>query len=429
MSLIPRTRTNDFGMGANYQVWAADKYGNKTSLAKAASPRTFGFQTDSLLISYGHRAPYSRAIWNGGDFYKTTKRIQHSPGSMGIFIPSNVGGPGWYSEGLSFPGSPNSGLPALPSYSAIRSIMVPLGSKGWNRFRPGKPIASVSQFIGELRQLPKNPFRLAGSTINSMARALRRNNRAGAVNEMRRAVGDHYLNYSFGWRPFLQDLEKIADFDSNLVAAMRQLRRDNGETIRRGGLIESDTTSTTPYEESGGATGYLDCPWSSAGGTRADRGYKTVTETTSWRCWFSAGFVYHLPHENDPENMDRLRTYLKGGGISPSTVWELTPWSWLADYYTNIGDVLENWEASRELALAAKYCYVMYNKTYTKTSHHRAWMTNVNWGQWSGAASSTSSYELKARTWASPYGLGFTNEGSLSNAQVANLQALGLSRR
>jgi hypothetical protein len=245
---------------------------------------------------------------------------------------------------------------------------------------------------------------------------------------MRRAVGDQYLNYSFGWRPFLSDLEKIADFDNNLKNAMAQLRRDHGRTIRRGGLIESDTTSSAPYEESGGAFGFLDVPWASAGGTRADRGYKTVTTVTSWRCWFSAGFVYHLPREDDPNSMDRLRTYLKGGGISPSVVWELTPWSWLADYFTNIGDVLENWEASRELALAAKYCYVMYNKTYTKVSQHRAWMTNVNWGEWSGAASATSSYELKARTWASPYGFGFTS-GNLNNSQKANLVALGLSRR
>jgi hypothetical protein len=428
MATVPRHRSFNYGSQDNYEVWSADKNGNPISLAKPGSPRSLGSQTDSLLISSGHRAPYQRFLWNGSDFYKVSKWQRQQAGSMSIFIPSNPGGPGWLSQGLAFPGAPAWGTPALPTYGSIRSVMVPLGTIGWNRFRPGKPVASVSQFIAELRQLPKNPFRLAAEALKRSRQALLGKDRGRAVDVLRRHVGDQYLNWSFGWRPFLSDLEKIADFDNRLVAAMRQLRRDNGNTIRREGLIESDTSSTTVSESEGSASGFMDCPWSSAGGTRADRGYRTVTEVTQWRCWFSAGFVYHLPREDDPHSMDRLRTYLKGGGISPSVVWELTPWSWLADYFTNVGDVLENWEASRELALAAKYCYVMYEKTWRKTSAHRAWMTNVNWGQWSGSASAESGYKLKARTWASPYGLGFTS-GNLNDSQKANLLALGLSRR
>lgn len=426
MPNVPRSRTQNYGTANNFEVWAADKNGQPLSLAKPGSPKSMGTRTDKLWISSGHRAPYSRFIWNGGDFYKTTTEGQARPGSMSKFIPSNPGGAGWYSEGLCFPGAPDTSLPILPTFGAIRALMVPLGSVGWNRFRPGKPVASVSQFIGELRQLPKNPFRLAGLAVKAMSRAGGIRTAAGQ-DVVRRAIGDQYLNYSFGWRPFLSDLEKIANFDENLRHTMAQLRRDNGKTIRRGGLIESDTT-TSSTSASGGATGYIDCPWSSAGGTRADRGTKTVITTESWRCWFSAGFVYHLPLENDPNSMARLKTYLRGGGDSFSTVWELTPWSWLADYFTNIGDVLENWEASRELALAAKYCYVMYHKEIIKTSEHTGWMTNANWGSWSGAASWVSRIELKARTWASPYGFGFTS-GNLNNAQMANLGALGLSRR
>lgn len=428
MSTVPRHRSYNFGMVDNFEVYAADKDGNKLSLAKAGSPRSLGSATDSLLISFGHKAPYQRSIYNGSDFYKVSKWQRQSPGHMSIFIPSNPGGPGWFSEGLSFAGAPSWGTPLIPTYGSIRSVMIPMGTQGWNRFRPGKPVASVAQFIGELRDLPKNPFRIAANAFKQARAAFIGNDHGRGASILKRAVGESYLNYSFGWRPFLSDLEKIANYDESLVNAMRQLRRDHGRTIRREGLIESDTTSPAPSENSGGASGYLDCPWSSAGGTRADRGYKTVTEVTSWRCWFSAGFVYHLPREDDPNSMGRLRRYLLGGGVDPSVVWELTPWSWLADYYTNIGDILENWQASRELALAAKYCYVMYEKTWHKTSSHRAWMTNVNWGQWSGSATAESGYTLKARTWASPYGFGFTS-GNLNNSQKANLVALGLSRR
>jgi hypothetical protein len=304
--------------------------------------------------------------------------------------------------------------------------MVPLGTKGWNRFKPGKPIASVSQFIGELRQLPKNPFRLAADMVKAMRRNMVAGNPGRAVDELRRAVGDHYLNYSFGWRPFLADLEKIADYDQNLVRAMQQLRRDNGKTVRRSGTIESDTSTTSFRDNSGSSTGYMECPWWSG---NSGASHREVTITTEWRCWFSAGFVYHLPRESDANSLAPIHRYLRGGGINPSIVWELTPWSWLADYFTNVGDVLDNWEASRSLALAAKYCYVMYNKKVTVTSSHSSRMWKTSTGEsWSGSSSATSRQELKARTWASPYGLGFTS-GNLNDSQKANLVALGMSRR
>lgn len=423
MSKVPSYRTSQYGSVKNFEAWLGTPTQPKQLLSKWGVSKDLGYRKDSLLVSSGHKAPYSRNIYNGGDFLTTRAEQLVSPGSVAGYF-QHAAQSGYYNEGLLFPLATPFVSMGFPSWTAIRSVMVPLGSKGWNRFRPGKPVASLAQFLGELRQLPKNPFRLAAATHRAMRSAASRGKPGEAVDVLRRAVGEQYLNYSFGWRPFLNDLEKIANFDENLVAAMRQLRRDHGATIRRGGTIESDhTVSSEVASQAGG--GYLEFPyWSLSSGSSA----RTITTTVKWRAWFSAGFIYRLPREDDPTSMNRLRTYLAGGGISPSLVWELTPWSWLADYFTNIGDVLENWEASRELSLAAKYCYVMYEKETTTLSEHTGFLTNPNYGSWNGSATFKATTRLRARTAASAYGFGFT-AGSLSDSQNANLIALGLSRR
>lgn len=429
MASSPVTRYRHHGSALNRTVYYCDRNGNPTGVASAPTERSYGETYDALIVSQGNRAPYPRFSWNGGDFYKGSSWTQVNPASVSTFAPS-TSSVRYRTEGLLFPSSvhvPNAKIP-LRGWGLMRTLMVPMGSLGWNRFRPGKPVASISQFIGELRDLPKNPFRLAAAAVRE-ARASRHGlGSSRSIGIMKRAVGEQYLNYSFGWRPFLADLEKIVDFDDNFNAAMRQLRRDHGRTIRRGGTIASDTTSTTPSITMSNAQSFMDYAWSSAPGPGVSLGTKTVTESTTRRFWFSAGFVYSLPREDDPDSLGRLRTYLKGGGISPSVVWELTPWSWLADYYTNIGAVIENWEASRELHLAARYCYVMCSEKYTKQIVTQTARTSSNGWSHNASASVSHGYELKARLWAGPYGLGFTS-GSLNNSQIANLVALGLSRR
>lgn len=422
MSTVPQTRFTSYGTGKRRTVDWAPNGKQSARYHQGGETVSLGGQTDRLVISSGHRAPYARFPYNGGDFYKTTQTSRKSPARLDLW-QNYYGSSWWHTYGDIFPAVTPT-IPAAPStFTAMRSLMVPLGTVGWNRFRPGKPVASMAQFIGELRQLPKNPFRV----ISSVATAAKRYGVSSprTYDTMRRAVGDSYLNYAFGWRPFLQDLEKLADYEHNLSRAMRQLYRDNGETIRRRGTIASDSQVTvSPKQTSASAVGYIDGPYTSGGSGWSAR---EVTTLVKWRCWFSAGFVYRIPLEGDSRANARLRQYLLGGGITPSTVWELTPWSWLLDYFTNIGDVLENWEASRELALAAKYAYVMMERSTTVHSAHSGGGSHGGGWNVSGASFTASTVE-KARTWASAYGLGFT-PGSLSNSQVANLVALGLSRR
>lgn len=428
MSQVPRSKIRNFGYAKTPDSWRETKYYPATTWTPDEGSRSLGvlkslgYQTDSLLVSRGNPAPYGGRPQNGGDFLQKSYSYREEPARVSkLYFPWS-GDNRWVNDnGYAFAANPVTTGQDLRTWSAIQALMVPMGSRGWNRFRPGKPIASLSQFIGELRELPKNPFRMAASMVRSMRATTSKARRADIL---RRSVGDHYLNWSFGWRPFLQDLEKIADFDDNLVATMRQLRRDNGQMIRRRGTIERGRSVSSSSETNGTPQGYFQ-PLADSGSGWSKR---DVTTITTFRYWFSAGFVYHLPVDGGRFDLRRLREYLKGGGISPSVVWELTPWSWLADYYTSIGDVLENWEAARELNLAAKYAYVMYRSETMVLSQHTRYSRFLSNYECQLEASVTTRATTKARIGASAYGFGFTS-GSLNNSQIANLVALGLSRR
>lgn len=421
MSQLPKVKFRNFGTETGVRQrhiyrwppeegvpWVPDPW---------STPPTFnlGSRTDSLLLSRGNPAPYGARPQNGGDFFQKTYEFRVKPAYVrheefvdaalkiqneGYLCPSN-----WTSVGQ----DPSSWL-------AVKTAMITMGTKGWNRFAPGKPVASLSQFLGELRQLPKNPVRMAADLVRNMRRA---GSKAAGADMLRRSVGDHYLNWSFGWRPFLSDLEKFSNLTENLARALDQLYRDHGKVVRRGGTIESDRQTTTEHHTSDSTAGYFPQMATREGGWSR----KTVVITTETRYWFSAGFTYRLPNVNDVDAMRRLNQYLQGGGISPSIVWELTPWSWLADYFTNIGDTLDNWERSRAISLAAKYAYVMYRRDQTCVSTHEMWTPKFNYN---GSVISRSI--TQARTGASAYGFGFTT-GSLNNGQIANLVALGMSRR
>lgn len=396
-------------------TWRSD--GNPTLFG----PRSLGSRTQSLLISQGNKAPYYAKAQNGGDFFMKEFSVRYEPHRCNHFIAQYNTTARYNNDGDFFPSSPVLGSSDSRSWDAVRSLMVPMGAKGWNRFRPGKPIASLTQFLGELRELPKNPVRMASDMVRAMRRA---GSKAAGADVLRRSVGDHYLNWSFGWRPFLDDLQKLADFNQNLGSYIRQLRRDNGQMIRRQGTISASSTTNTT-ESTGSVTAYMDSAYTANWNGFSKR---TVTTQIKERFWFSAGFVYNLPHGNPDSDFNRLRQYLHGGGLSPSVVWELTPWSWLADYFGNVGDVLENWEAQRELNLAARYAYVMYRRDVAVLSEHFMYRSNPTYGELTQTGHVTSHTVTKARLGASAYGLGFTS-GNLNNSQIANLVALGLSRR
>jgi hypothetical protein len=201
---------------------------------------------------------------------------------------------------------------------------------------------------------------------------------------------------------------------------LRQLSRDNGSWVRRRGPIAQSESRSTQT-----STGFFTLPSLSSylyDGTQT-REIETVS-TTKW--WFSGKFKYYIPTGNMPEDINKRKAQLArivyGAEITPRLLWQLTPWSWLADWVTSAGAVISNLTDYQD-GLVAQYAYVMYHKV-DSVKHTVSGRMKEH-----GAFTTSQIYldEIKARSRANPFGFGILDV-NLSPYQLSILGALGLSR-
>lgn len=117
-----------------------------------------------------------------------------------------------------------------------------------------------------------------------------------------------------------------------------------------------------------------------------------------------------------------------GGYISASVLYNLIPWSWLADYFTGLGDFMEAVSPGVADRCVLEYGYLM--RTVSVKRDDKYWMA-VNLAP-SGSyhwVNATASYEtlFKLRAPATIYGWGISDD-DLSLHQKGIVGALGLSK-
>jgi hypothetical protein len=110
-----------------------------------------------------------------------------------------------------------------------------------------------------------------------------------------------------------------------------------------------------------------------------------------------------------------------GTRLTPKTVWELTPWSWAADWFGTTGDVMSNLSTLGHDGLVLQYGYVMHEQILATSVDYKT----VGAPELSG--SYTNKLIMRQRFEATPYGFGFDLK-SLTTRQVSILAALGLSK-
>jgi len=293
--------------------------------------------------------------------------------------------------------------------------MEALGSSGWAKFNPGKPGASGAQALGEL--LHDGFPSLIGSQYLGFGRGVERLER-----DARRLkdLGSEYLNVQFGWIPFLNDCRNLYFTYRKLENRLAQLKRDNGRPVRRRGKVTHSESSSVYYES---YNTYM-YPTLTNEFYTGSPGHTKVTLDVSDSSWFSARFRYWIPDIGSSQWTRRATAALFGVNPTPSTLWELLPWSWMIDWFTNVGDVIQNMSTNAAENLVAEYAYVMrhYTSVYNVTQ-----TMPVAGSPGSLSVESQVFREVKQRTTANPYGFGMTFSG-LSGRQMLILSALGLSR-
>jgi hypothetical protein len=257
-------------------------------------------------------------------------------------------------------------------------------------------------------------------------------------------IADNYLNTTFGWVPFMQDFAAMMNYHDNLMRKLRWLRRHNGKSVRRrvtldsGGFSESISTTPVGQITSMAPVLPLAAYYTAENGTRMRDQVKAYDS----KIWYVAKYRFYIPELANAGSLfldkhKRLAFSLYGMDLDPSIIYKVIPWSWLLDWFVNVGAVLQNIYLRARYHVVAEYAYVMCSEKYTYI--HNGWVRvhtgvrNVSTGKFSGPdvtcrGTSKTQYIYRQREVANPYGFGITF-GSLSNYQWSILVALGLSRR
>lgn len=116
---------------------------------------------------------------------------------------------------------------------------------------------------------------------------------------------------------------------------------------------------------------------------------------------------------------------LLGLRLDPELLWNLAPWTWLIDWFGNLGDVVTNGSQYLFDGLVMKYGYVM--EHYKEVSIFDTTPIRFINGT-SASPQATFLRETKRRLGATPFGFGL-DIATLSEWQWSILAALGMSRR
>lgn len=294
------------------------------------------------------------------------------------------------------------------------------GATGWNRYKPLRPSVDLGLSLSEGRETVKMLANKASEFAYSWRTFLYNNHRIKGSSLKR--IGNDWLSINFGWLPFVKDLKDTYDTYRGLNSYLEKLKRENGQWVHCHGtvlkeiggeeLIKTKNVSYDRYAFWPNLSGFSNLSSSSPG--RA-----LIYKTEQKRAWFSALMRYWIPDISAPKW--KLRAFGLDK-LTPSMAWELTPWSWLADYFSNAGDVIANLSSANEVV--AKNACVMGRRTVairvedTATASTYTLPRTVNFYY---------EYEVKARQQATPFGFSFTWD-TLSPRQKAILAALGMSR-
>jgi len=296
-------------------------------------------------------------------------------------------------------------------------------TEAWNRCRPAKPLFNAVLNLLELKDIPgllhDNTLEIMRA-VSKKFRANRRYRYRGT--EINRAAEWH-LAVQFGWLPVLgaiQDFHKAQDKEQKALA---QVLRDAGRPVKREVTLFNASTSDESYVGPGATNMYPLL----VSGAYADWGECVDRVEVEEKVWAEGQFVYFLPPgPQTVEYKNALLRRLYGWQPTPSVIYNLMPWTFLLDYFTNLGEIAKCASNGVEDRLYANYFYVMSKRV----AHSR----RQSWAKLNAAGGvtrvETTVHETctsKRRVQGHQFGLKL-KESDLSASQVGILGALGLSR-
>lgn len=204
--------------------------------------------------------------------------------------------------------------------------------------------------VGELMQTlrmirhPAQGLRRLITDWHTEAQLIRAGHKVGSLaSRMRRVaqnLGDAWLEHAFGWKPLLSDIDGAckALAESHVGSSLLTRRITAHAEVRVSASIPGDSINGS--------------------GIALWRESERTIGTTM--------VIYRGAvrlEARDPVTMDPALFGFTPEQFLP-TAWELLPWSFLIDYFTNIGDIIYGWSS---LMCNLKWCNRTIRKTYERT--------------------------------------------------------------
>lgn len=299
------------------------------------------------------------------------------------------------------------------------------GAEAWNLLRPDKPIFSLGVEVGELKDILKMKDDL--SNLRSKGR------RTKDKRSWYSYAGQWYLGIQFGYLPIYRTIVGFIRSLNEVEKHYKQAIRDAGKPIRRKRELKhhaiDDTVTTSTFLPSG--YGYDDVNPTFVTQCYAS-GSRTYTKSvrTESRMWASARFRYILPSSPNKRVSEFItKSRILGFRLTPDLLYQLMPWSWFIDYFTDLGEVVKSWSSGFADNLYAEYFFLMRSHKIT-VKESCTFLVRTNYSGTSTTRVTVSKeiiYSSKQRIKASPFGFGITDV-DLNLHQQAILGALGLSK-
>jgi hypothetical protein len=374
------------------------------------------------------KAALPRGIVRGVGVYNSTEPVHLGFGFKptryrGGFYNPDFQGVDFTEEQLmnpSFIQAPTTGfLPALSPYHTLVD----------KKLRPILSRANLGQSLAELREVPRmlqntaRDFRSSWEVVN---RGLE-----DRVPLSSSRAGNSWLNLNFGWMPFIRDIGDVFNVVNDFDRLVRDTTNRNDRWDHRERVLEEKTVDTIIGTGSGmkcsPALSYL--VWLCKPGAQWHSRFSYFKRELV-RVWGSGDFKFYKPafdmsSRDYGSGLNHLRraSTLLGTDITPSLLWNVTPWTWLADWFGNIGSVIETATAAGQDGVVSKNVFLMASFDRVITLNQEINMAD---GHLSIEFYRTVKSKQRAHA-ATPYNFGLTPT-ELSARQLSILAALGISK-
>lgn len=216
---------------------------------------------------------------------------------------------------------PSFAAPSSPAPSDNTAL-----TRGLAATNPNRPYVDSPVFVFELKDIPEMIKKWGEDLAHS--KKLITGGGKSLWKDYPRKVGEKYLEWNFGLAPLFSDLGKMVDFAGATDRKIKVLNKLGDP---------SDSSYSAHVWSDEVETG----PWTDYASSIYQEHRRVVSyDVTSRKKWVSTIWRPVSPLPDMGSNANRYRAFKLAYGLdfSPAQVWEAMPWSWLVDWFSNVGD-------------------------------------------------------------------------------------------